>query len=71
VETASEDDDIVDELDIGIEYRLVEDETIEDGLLLNDDGDEVKSDENEEDELVDICALAELGPIELCPVEEL
>jgi hypothetical protein len=72
VETAGEDDDVVNELDMGKEYWLVEDEAVEDGLLLNDDKDEeVKSDENDEDELMDICVLEELGSIELCPVEVL
>ena len=72
METAGEDDDVFNELDVDEEYRLVEGEAVEDELLLNDDKDEkVKSDENDEDELADICALEELGPIELCPGEEL
>lgn len=72
METAGEYDDVVNELDMGKEYWLVEDEAVEDGLLLNDDKDEeVKSDENDEDELMDICVLEELGSIELCPVEVL
>lgn len=72
VENVEEDNDNVNELDKGVEIWLVEDKTVEDGVLL--DGDEVKeieSEEGEEDKLMEICAVEGLGVIKFCPVEEL
>ena len=67
VEITVDDDDSVDELDRDVEYWLVEDGTVEDGMLLNNDHEEeAKSDENE-----DVCVVEGLKALELCPVEEL
>ena len=72
VESVEEDNDNVNELDKGVENWLVEDETVEDGVLLDDDeGKEIESDEGEEDELMDFCAVEGLGVVKFCPVEEL
>ena len=71
VEATGDDHKSVDELSREVEYWLVEDKTVEDGLLLNDDEDEeVKSDKDKENEPVDVCAVKSLKALELCSVED-
>jgi hypothetical protein len=68
-EATDEVNDSVDKLDRDKADGFIEDETAEDGVLLNDHDDkEAESDETVEDKPLGVCAAEESEAVELCPV---